>query len=247
MFNFKAIAGVVETFSPSKLGCYGKCRLNFKLRYVDKIKINDVAQTVETLAGKALHDLASLYNGGDIFSLAQESFKKNGLLWLPDNKDMNKCVLNIKAFWDGLPTMPKSPIFREATVNAKLNDSVNLTGIMDLVFTDKDGVLNVVDYKTSKSRDDSRHIDQLQAYIFIAAQFFKTPVERIKAYINYLKLGVMGEPQVGQSNAMATYAYDMKNRIAKIQATVDFPPSPGFLCKYCDYKNSRWCSATNGK
>ena len=110
-----------------------------------------------------------------------------------------------------------------------------------------DSVNNVVDYKTSKSRDDSRHIDQLQAYIFIAAQFFKTPVERIKAYINYLKLGVMGEPQVGQSNAMATYAYDMKNRIAKIQATVDFPPSPGFLCKYCDYKNSRWCSATNGK
>lgn len=125
----------------------------------------------------------------------------------------------------------------EKTFNVVLNESVTLTGMIDRVQLDSDGIYHVVDYKTSKSKlylkDDTL---QLLTYAYIL--YLEHP-EITKVRVSYIMLKLDCESLTKEFTIDEIKSVkDIYESYAKnINAEVEFKASPSKLCAYCDFIN----------
>lgn len=125
----------------------------------------------------------------------------------------------------------------EKTFNLEINDSLILTGMIDRIQLDDDGVYHVLDYKTSKSKsylkDDTL---QLLTYAYI---IYKDHPDLEKVRVSYIMLRhdcefltkeFSLEEILTVKDIYEKYADDIKKES-------NFEPNPSKLCGYCDYVN----------
>ncbi|MFE3986157.1 RecB family exonuclease [Nocardia tengchongensis] len=135
----------------------------------------------------------------------------------------------------------------ETLIEADLPDGTPLRGIVDRIDRSADGELQVIDYKTGRSpgRDyETRALFQLKFYALVLLRTQGRAPSQLR--LMYLADGVT-----------LTYAPDPEEllrferilsalwaAIVTAAETGEFPPSPGFMCQYCDFK--RLCPEFGG-
>lgn len=106
-------------------------------------------------------------------------------------------------------------------------------GVIDRVDDLGDGRVEIVDYKTGKTRTQ-RQVDtdkQLTLYAIAVEQVFKKTLDRVSLY--FLNDGVKVE-SVRTEEDKQKFIHEIAE-LAEGLKTTDFSATPGFHCKFCDY------------
>jgi DNA helicase-2/ATP-dependent DNA helicase PcrA len=150
----------------------------------------------------------------------EQEYKKDGLAQL-------------RAFHAVCLASPPQVIAQEKSFQLQMENGVVLTGRMDQVNRIAPGQEEIVDYKTGRPRDENsaRKDMQLSVYALAAREVFDWNPVRLTFY------------NVQTNQAVSATRDDKKlNRVrAEILEAADdiragqFPPKPGFWCKFCDY------------
>jgi DNA helicase-2/ATP-dependent DNA helicase PcrA len=116
-----------------------------------------------------------------------------------------------------------------------LNDMYDLTGVIDRIDRDKDGVLHVVDYKTSKSAKYMEPL-QLNTYGLLLADRFPGTTRFRASYI-MLKLGCQDLPYEFTADDIDRCRAKLIGCADRIVSEERWLAKPGRLCDWCDFKD----------
>jgi ATP-dependent DNA helicase UvrD/PcrA len=150
----------------------------------------------------------------------EQEYKKDGLAQL-------------RAFHAATLASPPKVIAQEKPFDLAMENDVVLTGRMDQVNRIAEGQEEIVDYKTGKPRDDknAKKDLQLSVYALAAREFFDWNPSRLTFY----------NLQTNQAVSASRTDKDLNKARCEIQETAadiragEFPPKPGFACRFCDY------------
>lgn len=248
MFDLKLILETEpQKFSASKIGCFDKCPLQYKLHYIDKIEIPGYEDPDITLEGRAFHSIAEHYKyGDDIIKLAVRCFDENELTFIKDNNAMMKAVLNIKAYKDRLYNRVKSGEILWMKEEQKYECNIEgyvLNGLADLVYEDGNGI-HIVDYKTPRTSGDERYIQQLMIYVLLVSKGLGAAINSLDARIFYIRIGEEGKPFRMDERKANLFFADILSKMRKAQNETKFEACPSMFCDWCEYYKTDYCPAT---
>jgi len=237
-------------YSYSSLSTFEKCPLKFKFAYIDRIKPlrrnieafmgNRVHETLEKLyrdklyaKTNSLEELISFYNmrwnkemHGNIFvakGYEVENYRKMGEMYIKDYYN------TYKPFDEG------KTIALEKRIFFPINDKYWIHGAIDRI-TEKDGVYEVHDYKTTLYFPSIKEIDETQLAIYAIALQYLYGIEEIELVWHYLAFNK--EIRIRKKS----YEYireEIINKINSIERAIkkgDFPAKESGLCNYCEYQ-----------
>jgi putative RecB family exonuclease len=130
------------------------------------------------------------------------------------------------------------PVDREAKATAKLLSGQRITGRIDRIDANSDGMLDVVDYKTGTYILSPTQLAQNRPawlYTMLAEGLRRVSVSRVR-YV-YLRVGIeiVWHPSYDEKQAIKAWAFDVVQRIETDQV---FEPNPGPHCASCPlYQN----------
>lgn len=116
-----------------------------------------------------------------------------------------------------------------------LNDLYDLTGVIDRIDRDRDGVLHIVDYKTSKN---AKYMEpfQLNTYgLYLSEKFPGT--ERFRASYIMLKLGCQALTYEFTTEDVAKCRAKLVKYADRITSEERWIAKPSRLCDWCDFKD----------
>ena len=174
----------------------------------------------------------------DLLKIYQQSWIDE---WYDDKEHQEKYKEKgkkaLRMFYDDFVKNSPKIKYLEKGFNFKL-DQYLIKGVIDRIDEDKQGY-EIIDYKTGKNKGGSPDLSKKQQlYIYqLAAEnlpdTFDKPISRLTFY--YLESGervyFLGQPE------------DLEKIKEKIIKTIeqikkgDFPPRPGWKCKWCDFYN----------
>ncbi len=245
----------MPTYSHSRLSCYEKCRLQYRYRYVDRIR-RDI-QGIEAFMGSRVHDvLEKLYR--DLQMERTPSVEElKGLYhrewerlysdririvkteYTPDHyrRVGERCITDFyktyQPFRDGVT------LGLEEKVGILLDEEgrYRLEGYVDRIVRVEPGIYEVHDYKTGNSlpsADDLLNDRQLPLYQMGVQRKFPDARD-VRLVWHYLafnqELRSARSPDALESLRVRTMAL-----IRKIEGTRDFPPNESALCRWCEYQ-----------
>ncbi len=141
----------------------------------------------------------------------------------------------LKEYHAELVANPPRPFHLEKGFTVKFGDVVVRGRIdrIDLV----DGGVEIIDYKTGKPKTELASEDkrQLMIYQIAAMECFQPPLVPVKLTYHYLEdnstISFLGKPE-----ELDVLRQELVETARGIRASV-FPPTPGFMCEYCDFKD----------
>ncbi|MFH1451771.1 MAG: PD-(D/E)XK nuclease family protein [archaeon] len=245
------------TYSHSRIKCFENCPYQYKLKYIDKVKV-DIPTTIEAFMGDLVHRaLEKLYRDlGNGDSMAKESLV-NYFNWLWKNEFVDE-ILIVKAN-QGLD----SETYREKGVKILERyyglyfpfDDVEILGLetkeivrlpdgnswhvrIDKLGKDKEGNIHVIDYKTGSrmiSQMDADCDEQLAMYSFWVIE----NLNDYKKIILRWKMLMHGEEIFSTRTVEELEKLKLKiiNKIRIIESTTHYPFKRSVLCNYCIYQN----------
>jgi RecB family exonuclease len=226
-----------NTYSKSKIDTFKKCKLQYKLKYIDKIKLPQPHSDDLQFGGwihKVLEDYDPDKNNLKEVVKYQRDYDIRGRDYKKAMPETFKNAVEFtKKFW-------KYPRQAEERITYK-DDSVNINGIVDLRMEQGDYLL-VVDYKSSKSPNAQRHEYQMKMYAFMLSKIHDIPAEKIRCMIYYPRIDAYDRYQFS-SGELKEFERELIGDIAKIELTTDsFPAEPGYHCRWCPYLDTGYCS-----
>jgi putative RecB family exonuclease len=242
--------------SYSSLDIFETCPKRFEYQIIEKIK---VPKTKEQVFGTTLHStLKYLYDQSPVFPSLDDVFNYFNIEWKDnaekvkwhDEKEKNTYFIDgqriLREFYQkNVPDHKSTIIALESRFEAPIEDASKetshiLTGIIDRVDKIKEGVFEIIDYKTNKKMPGASVVDNnLQLSIYTLGFFKRWPnlakLEDINLSLYFLKHGEKMTTKRNQEEIEALKTRVLKN-IAEIEKNY-FPPIPSALCNYCSYKN----------
>jgi len=247
-----------KKFPYSQISSFEKCPLQYKYAYIFKIPVfgkpsfsfgSTIHLTLQkffermvkggggqvTLFGKAekkekeikipkLEELLELYEANWIDA------------WYPNNKikkeykDKGKKIL--KEYYQVIKKTKPEPVRLESPFVIKVG-KYNVSGRVDRIDKINNGV-EIIDYKTGQAKKtvDNVDRDQLLIYQLASEECFKLKPEKLTYY--YIEaskpVSFLGSEKDKE---------EIKNKIIKTVDKIqesEFSPTPGWVCKYCDYR-----------
>ena len=191
--------GVDTLWSFSRLGCYETSPFNYYLRYIKKEKEQD-RSTIYTESGSVVHEcLEKYYNKEisyeDMLKLYEESldiFVLSGLKYNKTDEERNASIANkyeedIKHFFKNHKILEDKPKLEKFIVT-NIGDFY-FQGYIDVINKDKNGIYNIIDWKTSSiylGHKAEKESFQLGIYA-IGLNQMGVPLENIRIKWNFLK------------------------------------------------------------
>lgn len=242
--------------SYSSLDIFETCPKRFEFQIIERIK---VPKTKEQVFGTSLHStLKHLYDQSpifpdlnDIIGYFEIEWKENAnkVKWRDDKEknayfDEGKKILH-NFYQKNIPDHKSTIIALESRFEAPIEEDGKenphiLTGIIDRVDKIKDGVFEIIDYKTNRRMPGESNVDNnLQLSIYTLGFFKRWPnlakLEDINLSLYFLKHGEKMTTKRTQEDIEALKTRVLKN-ISEIEKNY-FPSIPSALCNYCSYKN----------
>jgi len=244
----------MPTYSHSRLSSFEKCKLQYRYRYVDRIR-RDV-QGIEAFLGNRVHEvLEKLYKDlqmertpslEDLTGLYHRNWEK---LYTDKirivkadytaehyRKVGERCIGDFyktyHPFRDGVT------LGLEEKVSIPLDESgrYRMEGYVDRIVRTEPGVYEVHDYKTGNSlpsTEDLQNDRQLPLYQLGVQQKFPDARD-VRLVWHYLTFN-----QELRSSRSPDALESLKTRtvglIRRIEATQEFPPTESALCRWCEY------------
>ncbi len=240
-------------YSYSKLGTYDTCPLQYRFRYIDRVRV-DVGPSVEACLGTVVHDVLEwLYEQvghGVIPSWPAVRTHYQALwkaTWTDDmrivregttpegyRKVGEQCLEHYYArhapFEEGIV------LGLEVPFEIPLAGGTVLRGYLDRLTKRGDGVYEVHDYKTSTRLPTPGEAarDQQAGWYALATQMRFPHAQEVRLVWHYLR---HDERLVTTRTPLELEALkqDIVRRIRVIEAADTFPPRESALCPWCDY------------
>ncbi len=246
----------MTVYSHSRLSAFENCPLQYRLRYVDKIK-PDEAETIEAFMGSRVHEtLEKLYRDlrlsktntlEELLSFYDESWQKNYSEeirvvregYTPENyRDTGaKCIAEYHARYQ--PFNDGKTIGLEQMINIDI-EGYKLRGFIDRLSSRSDGTYEIHDYKTSQYLPLQSHFDsdrQLALYQLGVQDMFDD-VREVDLVWHYLVFDKEIRSKRAEHDLLK-----LKSDIAALIETIeraeeeyDFHAKETGLCDWCEYQ-----------
>lgn len=233
---------VPDFLSYTQVSTYEECALKYKYSYVLKIP---TPPSASLSYGSSIHDtLRDFHNKLRFENNVEESdlmhmFEKN---WQPlgyldaehRNQSFKEGQALLHRYYEKNKDSKIKPKFIEQAFNVKI-DGVRFYGRIDRIDELEDGSVEIIDYKTGKSKTQKEvdKDDQMSFYAIAAKEALNLNPTKLTLYFveDDLKLSTTRtEDQLQQKKE------EVVEVIQKIK-TGEFPASPGLQCSWCDYKD----------
>jgi len=249
--------------SYSALETYQTCPLKFKFREIDKIK---TPQTKEAFFGSLIHEILKILHEPSQLTVPteEEILKIFSEKWDPgfyaDTQEeamaFAQGVKILKNYYANNYPAQFNVVNLETRFEALVLDNGEahiITGIIDRIDKNKDGIFEVIDYKTSKKMPAQKFVDnnlQLSVYHLGVANRWPSLVEQnrpVKLSLYYLphneKLSTIKNAE--NINETKEKILGIIDKIKKDLKNQKFEPNPGPLCDWCQYQP--YCSILKHK
>jgi putative RecB family exonuclease len=244
----------MTVYSHSRLSTFETCPLQYKFKYIDKIKPL-FENTIEAFMGSRVHDtLEKLYNdlkygklntlqecldfyqkewdekySDDIKVIKEEfssdNYRQMGVRFIIDYYETNK------------PFNSERHIECEKKILITLPDGKQIQGFIDRLSSTDDGIYLVQDYKTANTlpTQDYADKDRQLALYSIAIKELYLDCKDIKLVWHYL---AFNKKVVSHrtDEELEQLKKEIMALIDKIEMTTEFEPCKGPLCPWCSYQ-----------
>jgi putative RecB family exonuclease len=246
----------MTTYSHSRISTYENCPYQYKLKYLDKIKV-DVPTTIEAFMGDMVHQtLEKLYKDKKFKKLVSKAtllkFYKD--LW---EKEYSKDILVVKAnqgltaenykkmgikfiedYYNKFKPFDQLTILGlETTDRMTLPDGNQWHVRIDKLACDNEGNYFVCDYKTNSRMKDQEEADadrQLALYsIWVKDKFKDAKSVKLIWHMLAFNKDAVSERTDEQLEKLQQ---EVCNKIKEIESAKEFPRNQTALCNYCVYK-----------
>ena len=244
----------MPTYSYSRLNAFENCPYQYKLRYIDCIKVE--RDTIERFLGNTVHStLEYLYKDmlkGNKREL-EMVLKLYRWYW---EKDFNKNIVIVKRqygvdhyrkigekcieryYGKHFPFNKNKILGLEEKISIKVDKEGKyaLTGVVDRIDETPDGIIEIHDYKTGMTLPSQQGIEkETQLALYQVGLRDKYGNEKqIDLVWHYLMFG--HEFVLRKTDDQLDVAIKKTVEIIeRVENTKDFPPKKGPLCNYCDY------------
>jgi len=240
-------------YSYSRLGTFRTCPLQYKFKYVDRIRV-DVGPSIEAFMGSRVHDaLEWLYDQvrnaripplEQVLSVYEANWEDE---WSDDVRIVKRdftsedyrsvgrqCLEMYCArhhpYDDGLV------LGLEEGFTIPLSGSAVLNGFIDRLMKMPGNVYEVHDYKTSQKlpTPEKAQADEQGGWYALAVKDRFPSASEVRLVWHYLRHDERLETTRTDCELNKLRA-DIERRIALIEAEVVFPPQESALCNWCDY------------
>jgi len=248
-------------YSNSRIGAYENCPMQFKYKYIDRIKPEEEFETVEAFMGSRVHEsMEKLYT----YVKMQKEFSLENLLayyeklwgknWSEDVQIIKKeftaedyknvgkkAITNYYSRYK--PFDQERVLGLEKTIQITLKDDNNyrLQGIIDRLSETKDGFYEVHDYKTGGYLPAKKHFeeDRQLAIYQLGVQKEFDDVKEVDLIWHY-----MAFDKEFKSKRSKRQLNELENEIVIIIDDIEqakekdyFPATPTKLCDWCEYQD----------
>ncbi|HEV8376733.1 MAG TPA: PD-(D/E)XK nuclease family protein [Candidatus Polarisedimenticolia bacterium] len=246
---------ISSIYSHSRLSSFEKCRLQYKYRYVDRIR-RDV-QGIEAFMGNRVHEaLDKLYRDlqmekkpslEDLTSLYHRSWESGysekirivKKEYAADHyrKVGERCIVDFYKTYD--PFKDGVTLGLEEKVGIPLDPAgkYRMEGYVDRIVRVGAGTYEVHDYKTGNSlpsAEDLKNDRQLPLYqLGVQAKFSDAKDVRLVWHYLAFNQELRSARSPDALEGMKARTVDL---IQRIEATQEFPPTESALCRWCDYQ-----------
>jgi len=246
-----------SSYSFSKIGSFEKCKLLYKYRYIDKLRLR--VETIEAFMGIIVHEaLKEFYDfvKNKIIKPKKWLLSKYDELWKKDYNDSIKIVKKefsaedyyekgkkcLMDYYEEYKPFDQTKIVKtEESVFCKLKQDAQeyrFTGILDrLDWNDKEKIFEIHDYKTSGTLMTQEEAGQdLQLALYQIALLSRWPeAEKTKLIWHFLLFNKQVESSRTKEQLMEIQSIAV-DKIKAIETCEDFPPHKSVLCDWCDFQ-----------
>jgi len=248
----------METYSYSKVSCFETCPYQYKLKYIDKVKV-EIPATIESFLGDIVHrTLEKLYKDKK-FSRAiskatllkfyrdtwEKEYSNDILIVKKDLKAENYKKMGmkfIKDYYNRMKPFDQLTILGlETTDRMTLPDGNQWHVRIDKLACDDKGNYYVCDYKTNsrmKRKEEADSDRQLAMYSVWVKDKFRD-IKSIKLIWHMLAFNkdVVSERTDEQLKKLQEDIMQLIKKIQKAKEKNNFPTNVTGLCNYCLYKS----------
>jgi len=246
----------MPTYSHSRLSTYEKCRLQYKYRYIDRIR-RDV-QGIEAFMGNRVHEaLEKLYKDRqmertpaleELMSLYQKSWEREysekirivKSEYTADHyrKVGERCLTDFYKTYHPFDDGVTLGLEEKVGIPLDPGGKYRMEGYVDRIVRVSQGTYEVHDYKTGgtlPSAEDLKNDRQLPLYqLGVQAKF--PDARDVRLVWHYLAFNQ--ELRSARSpDALEALKSTTVGLIQKVEATREFPPTESALCRWCDYQD----------
>lgn len=243
-----------EVFSYSRISSFRKCRLSYRLKYVDKVKTN--LQGIESYTGNIVHKAIEDMTRTETIPLPDLQKKTLALFnttWIKNNSELvivkkdkdvqfyrdlaAQCIKNF--YLTFYPFDQHKTIGVEEHVLFKLGDHHMFQGYIDWLTIDQAETVYIQDWKTGKtlpSKAELRVSEQLSLYE-MAIRLKYPEVKKVKHQLHYLQHNRTFESErtPEQLESVKGSFLDSIRDIEEARESDHFPAQVSMLCAWCDF------------
>ncbi len=240
-------------FSFSRLKTFHQCAFRYRLRYLKGLK--EAFRSIESFLGTAVHDVlewmyAQRGEGrspalAEVLKRFEEAWRQDwpedvAIIRTTDGPDVyyRRGREMLELFHREAWTKDRSETLAlEQRFNKVLSDRISFTGFADRVGRTTQGVLFIIDYKTSKKMGDPSDFSEgLQAPLYATCGLEVYGDKVALAGYHYLRHGESHWKEVKREEGR-NLLERFKNMAEKALDTTDFPAKPGILCAWCGFNH----------
>ncbi len=253
----------MATYSHSKLETFKRCRYQYKLTYIDRIKTK--TESIEAFVGSRFHELMEeLYEKGkeheyfieELLDRYEKLWKKkwhNGIKISETQKKAEdylnygkQCVRN---FYDQELGFGKNARTKTFGVEVKFEFPVDsegknkVIGYIDRLAKNKEGLTEIQDYKTSRSLPDEETLktDRQLSIYQLGLKNLRKGQEINESLIRfvwfYVASGVTFQIKPRSAEELDKLLSEIRSEIQTIEAAHDFPATLNSMCKHCRHQD----------
>ncbi len=240
-------------FSFSRLKTFHQCAFRYRLRYLKGLK--EAFRSIESFLGTTVHDVLEwMYNErregrspvlADVMERFEETWCQDwpedvAIIRTADGPDTyhRRGREMLERFHEQAWAMDRSETLAlEQRFSKRLSERIGFTGFADRVGRTAQGVLFVVDYKTSKNMGDPSDFSEgMQAPLYAACALENHDDEVALAGYHYLRHGKSNWQEVKRGKGRDLLER-FKNMAEAALDTTEFPAKPGILCAWCGFNH----------
>jgi RecB family exonuclease len=140
----------------------------------------------------------------------------------------------LEAFWKTYSAAPADVLFQERRFELPMDNDIVVTGRIDQINRINGKKVEIIDYKTGKTKDKKAAAKDLQLSIYALAAEGILELKPEKFVLYSLTTN-----EAVESTRDAKSLKEAREKIAEVADQIrarEFPARPGFGCRFCDYK-----------